>query len=244
MQIEQNIGVYTSDNNYDIDNSIMLSEYPVRIMERIIATGKEPEEVSLLELGLGHGYSAQVFEKYFNNYTILDGDSRIIEQYLSKYPNSKANIIETYFETFDTYETFDVIVMGFVLEHVDKPVEILKKYAKYLRKDGMLFISVPNAESLNRRLGKIMGILENLEDLSENDIKLGHRRYYTANTLKQDIYDSQLEMISLEGIYPKPLTTGQLKELNLSSDVYNALCVVGRNYPELCLGLLAETRIK
>ena len=45
-----------------------------------------------------------------------------------------------------------MIVMGFILEHVDSPVqEIISRYKSYLSPGGKMFLAVPNAEVLNRR---------------------------------------------------------------------------------------------
>jgi SAM-dependent methyltransferase len=38
---------------------------------------------------------------------------------------------------------FDIIVCGEVLEHLEKPAEVLEKFNRYLKKDGWLIISVP-----------------------------------------------------------------------------------------------------
>lgn len=57
-----------------------------------------------------------------------------------------------YFEEYSPDEKFDVIIMGFVLEHVDNPDLILERYRHFLKPGGRLYIAVPNAKSLNRRL--------------------------------------------------------------------------------------------
>jgi 2-polyprenyl-3-methyl-5-hydroxy-6-metoxy-1,4-benzoquinol methylase len=239
----QNAEAYKAENIFDFDNQINLNYYPHRILEKLTDYKKNLAELSVLDLGLGRGYTALVFENKFNDYTILDGDRKIIEMYREKNPNSNINIIETYFETYNTDKKFDVIVLGYILEHVDDPVAIMKKYAGYLEKDGIIFAAVPNAETLNRRLGKEMGLLSDLTELSPNDIQVGHKRYYTVETFKNDILSAGLNMVTLEGIYLKPFTTRQLISFNLSKDIYNALCVVGRDYPELSLGMLAELKI-
>lgn len=245
MKIEQELEAYAKENTFDLDNTIMLNEYPRRIMDKLSKRTKVCyRSMSLLELGLGHGYSAGVFEQHFDDYIVLEGDGRIIEKYKQENPETHIKIIETYFEEFDTERKFDVIVMGFILEHVEKPIEIMKKYAKYLKRGGggRLFISVPNAGSLNRRIGQKAGLLEDLKQLSENDIKLGHRRYYDVDSFTEDINAADLEVVDLEGIYLKPFTTKQMLTLNLPEKIYDALCMIGRDYPELCLGILAEVK--
>ena len=63
--------------------------------------------------------------------------------------------------------------MGFILEHVDDPLLILRHF-RISRPDGRMFLAVPNAEVLNRRLGQLAGLLDDVTELSENDQLLGH----------------------------------------------------------------------
>ncbi|GHB62128.1 type 12 methyltransferase [Psychrosphaera saromensis] len=231
---------YQGNNIYDFDNNILLNFYPQRVLSMLngIKTG------SLLELGLGHGITTNLFTKAFKRHVVLDGSAAIINKFVDEYPEFKGEVIETYFENFETDEKFDVIIMGFILEHVDDPVAILKKYKKYLKTEGRLFIAVPNAEVLNRRIGIEAGLLDDIELLSPHDHILGHKRYYTVSSLQTDIKSAGYEISTLEGLYLKPLTTSQMLQLDLSDTILDALCKVGKNYPELCCGILAEVQGK
>ncbi len=51
------------------------------------------------------------------------------------------------FVEFETGETYDVIIMGDVLEHVSDPVLAMKKAAELLKDDGAIWVSTPNFES-------------------------------------------------------------------------------------------------
>ncbi|MDI6738429.1 MAG: class I SAM-dependent methyltransferase [Nanoarchaeota archaeon] len=51
-------------------------------------------------------------------------------------------------------ESFDVITINHVLEHVHKPAEYIKKCKELLKKEGLLFIAVPNISSLQAVVGK------------------------------------------------------------------------------------------
>jgi SAM-dependent methyltransferase len=195
---------------------------------------------SLLELGLGHGYSANVFANYFKRHLVLEGDNGIIKNYQDSYFNNKTEIKEIFFENFSTTEKFDVIVLGFILEHIEKPVKILKQYREFLSKGGTMFLTVPNAKALNRRVGKLAGLLEDMFCLSENDIALGHKRYYDTESLTCECTQANLDIKRLEGIFLKPLTTKQLLHLNLDKKILASFCEVGIQYPELCTAILAE----
>ncbi len=240
--ISQDISAYESTNIYEYDNSIMARYYPKRIGELLEAAGGTRTE-SCLELGIGYGYTAEIFSGIFKRYVVLDGDKKMIQRFREKFPNVKVEIIETYFESWESEERFDVIVLGFVVEHVDDPVAILMKYKKFLRKDGRMFITAPNAEALNRRIGVKAGILSDITQLSDNDIRFGHKRYYTIQSLRKDISRAGLSIKKEEGIFLKVMTTKQMIDLKLGSNIINGFLEMGKEYPELSLGLLIEVGI-
>lgn len=235
-KLDTHITAYKGQIVYDFDNDILLNWYPHRIIK--LAKNKK----SILELGLGHGFATKIFSKHFSNHVVLEGSSAIIKNFRRNFSQCHAQIIKTYFEKFKSNKKFEIIVMGFVLEHVDNPLEMLIYFKKFLAPNGKMFVVVPNAEVLNRRLGNISGILPNIHKLSNNDIILGHKRYYTIKSLTRLIKDAGYEIRRVEGIYLKPFTTKQIMSLSLDKKIINALCKVGIDYPELCCGILVELK--
>jgi trans-aconitate methyltransferase len=234
--LDAHVKAYEGNNIYDFDNSILLNWYPGRVLELA------PDTNSLLELGLGHGYSTLLFSRAVARHVVLEGSPAVITNFRKASPECRAEIIETYFESFEGKERFDVIVMGFILEHVDNPAEILARYRQFLAPNGTLFVAVPNMESMNRRLGHLAGMLPDLGALSENDLLLGHKRYYTVGSLKTELRDAGYEVGRVEGIYLKPITTRQLISLNLGPKIIEALCKLGLEYPELSCGIMAQAK--
>ncbi len=236
--LDKHVIAYQGDNLYDFDNEILLTWYPRRVLHH---AGRA---LSLLELGLGHGYTSEFFSTHFKRHVVLEGSSAVIKNFRAKQPDFKSEIIETFFENFKTDEHFDLIVMGFILEHVEDPLMILRRFRNFLAPGGKMFLAVPNAEVLNRRLGHFAGLLDNITALSKHDHLLGHKRYYTVTSLKALIEEGGFNIDRLEGIYLKPFTTSQIVSLQLDHSVINALCNVGIDYPELSCGLLAEISIR
>lgn len=233
-KLDDHVAAYKGGNLYDFDNEIILTWYP----QRILMNSKGAS--SILELGLGHGFTASIFAGSFDRHVVLEGSPAIIQNFKEKFPDCDAQIIETYFEEFDTEDKFDVIVMGFILEHVDDPLQIICRYKKFLSQKGALFLAVPNAETLNRRLGHIAGMLGDMNMLSENDLLQGHKRYYTVASLTDEINRAGFKIDRMEGLYLKPFTTRQVISLNLDAKIILALCEVGVDYPELSCGILAQ----
>ena len=233
-KLDSHLEAYTGNSIYDFDNEIMLKWYARRIVSI------NPNAESILELGLGHGFSTRLFSEHYTRHVVLDGSKAVTENFKAKNPECGAEIVETYFEEFETPEKFDMVVMGFVLEHVDNPCLIIERYKQFLKPSGKMYISVPNAEVLNRRLGNLAGMLPDMLSLSENDHLLGHKRYYTVQSLSDDIKKSGCAIERMEGIYLKPFTTGQMISLGLDEKVIEGLCEIGISYPELSCGILSE----
>lgn len=236
--LDNHVQAYQGLSIYDFDNLIQLKWYPERVVE--FSKGAS----SLLELGLGHGITTGVFELHFKRHVVVDASSAVIKNFRQRFPDSKVEIAESYFETFDTAERFDVVVFGYILEHVDDPIRILKHFRNFLAPGGRMFVTVPNAEVLNRRLGHLAGLLPDMQQLSDHDLLLGHKRYYTVESLRKDIQQAGYTIRRLEGIYLKPLTTSQMISLNLDDAVIQALCLAAIDYPELSCGILAELALE
>lgn len=231
---------YKPGSATEIENNLILNWYPKRILERL---GRESQG-SILELGIGHGYTTALFNDYFERHVVIDGSPAVIEQFRENYSLDSIEIVESYFETFDTDEAFDVLLMGFVLEHVDDPDLILTRYRKFMKPGGRLFIAVPNAKSLNRRFGFAMGKIDDIYSLNQNDLALGHKRNYCLDTLKEAIHRAGYDCVWEEGIYLKPLPLGYMQLMPEFDSNLQAMLEVGVDFPELCVGLLVEAAIR
>jgi SAM-dependent methyltransferase len=231
------ITAYQGGHLYDFDNEIAHKWYP----QRVIKLTENAQ--SMLELGLGHGFTTDIFAKHFKRYIVLDASPVVIDNFIKNYPDCTAQIVETYFENFDTDENFDVINMGFIMEHIDNPFEILMRFKKFLAPGGKIFVTVPNAEVLNRRLGNLAGLLPDMFVLSDHDLSLGHKRYYSIDSLTKEIENAGYIVDRIEGVYLKPFTTKQMISLNFDKKIINALCEIGIQYPELSLAMMAQIRL-
>lgn len=191
-----------------------------------------------LELGIGHGLVLDRLRQEFKRVVVLEGAQSLVEEYKNKFDN--VELIETYFETFSSKEKFSNIGMGFILEHVDDPGAILKRYAGLLAENGRIFIGVPSASSMHRILAQKAGMLENIEQLTETDIAFGHKRLWIYQKWLDLLEDTGFKIEKAYGIAFKPFTTGQLNSLNLDPEIIHALDDLSLEYPELSNGLFFE----
>ena len=223
----------------EIENDLILKWYPKRIMKHLQGVDAK----SLLELGIGHGFTTRLFNQGFERHVVVEGSPVVIEQFRENNSDLDVEMVEGYFESFSTEERFDVILMGFVLEHVDDPALIIERFKQFLAPGGRLFVAVPNAKSLNRRLGLEMGMIDDIYDLNENDHALGHQRQFCRDTLKNLLRSSAFDISWEEGIYLKPLPLGYMQELPRFEENLKAMLEVGVEFPGLCVALLMEARL-
>jgi|LauGreDrversion4_2_1035121.scaffolds.fasta_scaffold16177_4 trans-aconitate methyltransferase len=236
--LDKFISSYSTGSAYDLDNELILNHYPERVIELT------PRHDSILELGIGHGFSTFKFNQHFNRHVVIDASPAVIKTFNQAYPDMKVDVVSSYFEDFQTDETFDLISMGFVLEHVDDPGLLLTKFRGFLKPDGILAITVPNGESLHRRFAHAAGMLTNMLEMGAGDKALGHQRLFSVDSLARLLEDSDFSIRCLEGLFLKPLTTTQLISLNLPREVLNGMMVVGRSYPELCTAILVVAYVR
>ncbi len=235
---------YDEEFKFFNENILMLSRYG----QRLVSTIRDKKFKSIISLGIGLGVvSKNILTELvtsLDKYLIIEGAQEIIEKFQSEIPlYSNICIIHTLFEEFSTDEKFDAIEMGFVLEHVDNPLSIIKQYREFLKPDGSIFIAVPNARSLHRLIGNNAGMLNNLYKLSESDLECGHRRYFDMNTIIKLISEAGLKVLHSEGILLKPFSTSQLESLKLSPNVINALSSVGESLPEISNAIYIEANL-
>jgi SAM-dependent methyltransferase len=228
---------------YD-ENQVMLGWYARRIIRTIGAR----KHRSVLSLGIGH----QVLPKaiieglgpQLSRYAIIEGSLEIIEAFRSATAIPlNTELMHLFFEEYHPTEKFDAIEMGFILEHVNDPGAVVRQYSQCLAPAGTLFIAVPNAKSLHRLIGYEAGLLDNLYQLSPEDIQLGHQRYFDYESLCQIVLNAGLKIVNVEGILLKPLTSGQLRSLNLSAAVVEGLLKVGVSYPEIGNAIFVEATL-
>jgi len=221
----------------EFENRLILNWYPHRILSRLGRVS------SILELGLGHGVTAPIFDAACDRLVIVEGASKVIDLFRARTPEFRGEIVPSYFEDFVPNERFDAIVMGFVLEHVDSPEDVLRLYRSYLKPGGRLYVAVPNAKSLNRRLGLELGMIKDIYELNANDRAQGHQRQYCRATLTRAVTEAGYWVSYEEGIYLKPLPLSVLRGLPNSDQNFQAMLRVGIEFPDLCVGLLMELQI-
>jgi 2-polyprenyl-3-methyl-5-hydroxy-6-metoxy-1,4-benzoquinol methylase len=194
----------------------------------------------VLEVGIGNADITDWLSKDGRFEVVsIDGSQSVLDYAVKKitYPE-RVSFVYTYFEEFSSDIMFDDILVTNSLEHVDNPIKLLCYIKKFLKPTGNLHITVPNAMSIHRILGKEMGMLKHEDSLNQYDIEVGHQRVYTINLLKEHVSSAGFKVIDQDGIILKPLSDSQMNTVidTYGEEVMMGLYAVGQRLP----GLAAE----
>ena len=141
---------YTSkkSDKFNLSKKLFERRYLNRLNRFSKATNKQPK--SLFEVGYGDGSFLTFLKSKWENNCDLSG----IDFKLPKMSHhlDGINLFEGDFSTIKLNQTFDVIVMYQVLEHLQDPLTICKELHSMLKEDGILVIEVPNWDSLWRKV--------------------------------------------------------------------------------------------
>lgn len=141
-----------------------------------------PENAKILEVGCGTGGNLEMLSK-FGEVSALDMDITAIAL-ASKKTSNLYDIRKGYCPNqipFDSQQSFDLICMFDVLEHIEEDIETLVAIRKLLSKKGKVLLTVPAYQWL----------------FGTHDIFLHHKRRYSAAVLREKVLTSQLNIIKL-----------------------------------------------
>lgn len=208
----------------------LMIEREIEIIKRYDCAGK-----SALEVGCGDGYSTEKLNALFNDLNVIEPSKKNIALLKRRVPEIACeNVL---IEDFKTTKKYDFVFFLNVIEHVEDPVASLKVLVNLLRDEGLIFISAPNCMSLNRRAGYKMGLLKSYDQMAAKDLEVGHRRLYTVDMLTEHCEQAGLKVLSMKGMYLKPLSEGQM--IKLGDDAVRAFYALGEDTPQYCASLLA-----
>jgi 2-polyprenyl-3-methyl-5-hydroxy-6-metoxy-1,4-benzoquinol methylase len=229
-RVAQSADWYTSRQlNFDR----RLVEFRFRSMEPYLS-GR-----SCLELGSGDGVMTRRLAERFERLTVVEGSSHLLDV-IPDAPNLTK--VHSLFEDFRPAQSFDVIVMEHVLEHVEDPVAILTLAKTWLAPGGLIVAGVPNALSFHRLAAVKMGLLPDVHTLNARDHEVGHRRVYSWTTLRRDIEAAGLRSDVMTGVFFKPISNGQIEQ-HWTEDMIEGFYQLGKDFPENAAEITAICRL-
>lgn len=140
----------------------------------------------------------------------------------------------------------DMVVCSGLLHEVADPMGLLGAIRKLMADKALLHVNVPNAASLHRRLAKAMGLIQDLEALSDRNVELQQHRVYSLATLERDLRAAGLRPVEGGGILMKPFTHAQMSIVvdAIGSDILAGLAVLGRELPELSSEIFVNATVE
>ncbi|MBL8600876.1 MAG: class I SAM-dependent methyltransferase [Myxococcales bacterium] len=199
-------------------------QYCFEVFKRYVGPGR------MLEMGPAEGVMTALLHKLGRPMSIVEGSSRFAADLQARYPD--AEVTCSLFEDYEPKHSFDTIVLGHVLEHVDNPVDVLRRTLPWLSPGGRVLAAVPNARSIHRQAATLMGLLPFEEALNEMDRHHGHRRVYTPETFRRDFRDAGFAVEVFGGYWLKPLSNKQIEQ-TFTAPMLRAFMQLGEQYPDI-----------
>lgn len=153
----------------------------VRLIRKILK-----KESSIIDIGCGEGLFLQEIKNYVNNVYGIE-PAKSYAAYAKE--NMNLNIHQGILESFEGPDnSFDIVTMFHVLEHLPSPSHALGKIYSWLKKNGYIVIEVPNIE----------GPTAKYKGLNWELIYPEHRFHFSPGSLQYLLKKNGFEIISVK----------------------------------------------
>ena len=200
----------------------------------------------ILELGCSDGYMTSLLAQIASAHVVVDAAQEFIEKARLAVPDT-VEFHQALFEDYEPAQSFDVVVMSFVLEHIIDPPALIARARGWLTQPaGRIFAVVPNIRALSRQLGRAIGVVGDLAEITASELAHGHRRSYDRITFDRDIEGGGAKILARGGLLVKPFANAHmdamLKQGIIGSEQLRGLELLGTEYPDLCHSLYVIAR--
>ncbi|HEX8605418.1 MAG TPA: class I SAM-dependent methyltransferase [Pseudoduganella sp.] len=195
---------------------------------------------NVLEMGPAEGVMTRLLAATGKKLTVIEASGAYCTELVRKYP--QVTVVHTLFEEYQPQEQFDYIILGHVLEHVQDPVDILRRAAVWLKPGGRMFAAVPNARSLHRQGAVLMGMLPQEDSLNDSDIRHGHRRVFNPESFRNTFMQAGLKVELFGGYWIKPVSNKQIED-NWTPEMLEAFMQLGERYPDIAAEIYVVAKL-
>jgi len=212
-------------SSYDAGPNEEMVKYTFEIFSRHM------RGATVLELGPAEGVMTGLLNQLDLELTVVEGAAAFCLALKSRFPNIEVH--NALFEEFKPVKTYDNIILGHVLEHVDEPLQLLKCIKPWLApRTGRMFCAVPNARSLHRQAGVLMNMLSREDCLSKADMEHGHKCVFNPESFRSLFLQAGFSIEIWGGYWLKPVSNAQV-DAHWSKELVSAYMVLGERYPDI-----------
>jgi 2-polyprenyl-3-methyl-5-hydroxy-6-metoxy-1,4-benzoquinol methylase len=208
---------------------------------------------NILEIGCGLDPLFLYIES-FDTYTVIDPSDDFIENAESlSCGDNRIKCLKAYFEKaisdelFTTGE-FDFVICSSLLHELENPRELLSCINSICDKNTIVHINVPNANSFHRIIAKEMGLITDVHELSEQQIRMQRHHVYDMKMLTKLVTEMGFDVIESGSYYPKFLTGSQmdaaLEQGIISDKIFEGLYSLGRYVKDYGSEIFVNVRLK
>lgn len=224
------LAAIAADSRYAEGPSVASIRYAAEVFRRFW-TGS-----SCLELGPAEGVMTEVLAHRFPDLTVVEGAPTFCLELRRRHPGIE--VVHALFEDFAPGRTYDTIVLGHVLEHVEDPVALAARARSWLAPGGRIVAAVPNSRSLHRQAAVLMGLLGAETDFSPLDVAHGHRRVFDPESFRSVFTRAGLRLHAFGGFWLKPVSNAQIAD-TWDAGMLAAFLALGERYPDIAAEIYA-----
>lgn len=149
--------------------------------------GENPGRSTILDVGCSSGFFMSIAEeRLIEAYGV---EPNVIE---SKHAKSKGlKVLGKTIDEIESHKKFDSITLWDVLEHINDPVMLIKRFRSLLKTGGVIFVQVPSSQSLAAR---IMREHCNMYDGIE------HITLFSAKSLEHAFSKAGFDLVTMQSV--------------------------------------------
>ncbi len=238
MVVDQRQMLEETARHYDIPNDF---EYVnVKLASRLICplcTGK-----NVLEIGCASGEMSMDLVACSNSLTIVEPAVSFYNEVRERFAD-KIIAYNCFLDEVLNPKTYDVIIMASLLHHIRDPLTFLGCVQKFCNEETLVVATVPHVFSLHRRIGVKAGIIHDVHDDSERNIRYRQFCKFDKETLRGLFSEAGYMVEQCFGYMLKPFSSEQMMSLQLGANIIDALFKIGLECPEISSQLFLSARV-
>jgi methionine biosynthesis protein MetW len=141
-----------------------------------------PEKTRILDLGCGNGNVSKIYLEKGRVFGI-DISGNALQQAVKNGLKVKRHDLNSFPYPFDK-QTFDIIILTDVLEHLIDPLNVLKDAKRLLSQSGRVIVTVPNFARLGNRIRMLLGDPIDLLHFSKYGDEVEHLHWFSKPKLE------------------------------------------------------------